>query len=134
MASRDEGLLLGDAARALEVSPDTLRRWERAGRVRFERRGTQRWLPSDELTRLLSERARRNGSSTPRNRISGVVVSIRRDGVMAQVDLACGPHRIVSLMSREAADALRLQPGDSATAVIKAATVVVDPARRDRRA
>jgi molybdopterin-binding protein len=126
-----DAVRIGAAATALGVSIDTLRRWERAGRVRFERRGTQRWLPAEELTRLLSERARRNGTSTPRNRISGVVVSIRRDGVMAQVDLACGPHRIVSLMSREAADALRLQPGDSATAVIKAATVVVEPARRD---
>jgi molybdopterin-binding protein len=126
-----DAVRIGAAATALGVSIDTLRRWERAGRVRFERRGTQRWLPAEELTRLLSERARRNGTSSARNRIPGVVVSVRRDGVMAQVDLACGPHRIVSLMSREAADALRLQPGDSATAVIKAATVVVEPARRD---
>lgn len=126
-----DAIRIGAAATALGVSIDTLRRWERSGRVRFERRGTQRWLPAEELTRLLAERARRNGSSSARNRIPGVVVSVRRDGVMAQVDLACGAHRIVSLMSREAADALRLQPGDAATAVIKAATVVVEPARRD---
>lgn len=123
-----ESVRIGAAATALGVSIDTLRRWERSGKVRFERKGTQRWLPADELTRLLSERARQNGASSARNRISGVVVAVRRDGVMAQVDLACGPHRIVSLMSREAADALQLQPGDSATAVIKAATVVVEPA------
>jgi molybdopterin-binding protein len=53
---------------------------------------------------------------------------VRRDGVMAQVDLACGPNRVVSVMSREAADQLGLKPGDSATAVIKATTVVVERA------
>jgi molybdopterin-binding protein len=54
------------------------------------------------------------------------VLAIRRDDVMAQVDMACGPHRIVSLMSREAADQLGLKPGDPATAIIKATTVVVE--------
>jgi molybdopterin-binding protein len=126
-----EAIRIGAAATALGVSIDTLRRWERSGKVRFERRGTQRWLPSDELARLLTERANRDSAGTSRNRIPGVVLSVRRDGVMAQVDMACGPHRIVSLMSREAADALRLQPGDRATAVIKATTVVVEPGRRE---
>ena len=54
--------------------------------------------------------------------------AVRRDGVMAQVDLACGPNRVVSVMSREAADQLGLKPGDTATAVIKATTVVVERA------
>jgi molybdopterin-binding protein len=66
--------------------------------------------------------------SSARNRLAGVVVDVQTDGVMAKVELACGPFRVVSLMSREAADQLGLKPGDSATAVIKATTVVVERA------
>ena len=118
----DEGIRIGAAATALGVSIDTLRRWERSGRVTFERRGQQRYLTQDELLR------ERSGPSAggARNRLPGIVLAVRRDGVMAQVDLACGPHRVVSVMSREAADQLGLKPGDSATAVIKATTVVVE--------
>jgi molybdopterin-binding protein len=124
--SMEQAIRIGAAATALGVSIDTLRRWERDGRVTFERRGQQRYMSSDELTRLLRERAASGGSA--RNRLAGIVLAIRRDEVMAQVDMACGPHRIVSLMTREAADQLGLKPGDSATAVIKATTVVVERA------
>jgi molybdopterin-binding protein len=58
--------------------------------------------------------------------MSGVIIEVKRDGVMAQIDLACGPYRIVSLMSREAADELDLRPGVRATAVIKSTTVIVE--------
>ena len=122
----DEGIRIGAAATALGVSIDTLRRWERSGRITFERRGRQRYLAKDQLARLLRERAVANAGA--RNRLPGIVLAVRRDGLMAQVDLACGPHRIVSIMSREAADQLGLKPGDSATAVIKATTVLVEPA------
>src|SRR6201989_3039604 len=129
----DEAIRIGAAATALGVSIDTLRRWERDGRVTFERRGQQRYMSSEELTRLLRERSATGGSA--RNRLAGIVLAIRRDEVMAQVDMACAPYRIVSLMTREAADQLGLKPGDSATAVIKATTVVVERAgRRPRRA
>jgi molybdopterin-binding protein len=121
----DDVIRIGAAATALGVSIDTLRRWERDGRVSFERRGQQRWMSSDELARLLRERGSSGGGSA-RNRMTGIVLAVRRDDVMAQVDLACGPHRIVSLMSREAADQLGLKPGDPATAIIKATTVVVE--------
>jgi molybdopterin-binding protein len=123
----EDGIRIGEAATTLGVSIDTLRRWERSGRVTFERRGQQRYLRHDELARLLRERS---GVTTggARNRLPGIVLAVRRDGVMAQVDMACGPHRVVSLMSRELADQLGLKPGDSATAVIKATTVVVEPA------
>jgi molybdopterin-binding protein len=121
-----DAIRIGAAATALGVSIDTLRRWERSGKVRFERRGTQRFMPADEFARLLEERGR-DGRSSARNRLPGVVLSVRRDGVMAQVELAVGPHRVVSLMSREAADALDLRPGSEATAVIKATTVVIEP-------
>lgn len=121
----DDEIRIGAAATALGVSIDTLRRWERDGRVSFERRGQQRYMSSEELARLLRERSR-TGSASPRNRLTGIVLNVRRDGVMAQVDMACGPHRVVSLMTREAADQLGLKPGDPATAVIKATTVVVE--------
>ena len=116
---------IGAAATALGVSVDTLRRWERDGRVEFERRGNQRYIHADEVARLLRERSR-GGQSSARNRLGGVVLAVKRDGVMAQVELACGSQRIVSLMSRESADQLGLKPGVSATAVIKATTVIVE--------
>ncbi len=65
-----------------------------------------------------------SGHSSARNQLSGVVVGVKRDGVMAQIELVCGPFRVVSLMSREAADDLGLKPGVSATAVVKATNVI----------
>jgi molybdopterin-binding protein len=122
----DHLVRIGVAATALGVSVDTLRRWERSGRVAFERRGSQRYISAAELDRLLRERTTGAGTTSARNRLTGVVVDVQRNGVMAKVDLACGPHRVVSLMSREAADELGLKPGMSATAVIKATTVVIE--------
>lgn len=115
---------IGAAASALGVSTDTLRRWEKAGRVSFERHGNQRFLRASELAELL--RARGAGSRTSaRNSLAGIVVAVEKDGVMAKVELACGPYRIVSLMSREAADELGLEPGTAATAVVKSTSVIV---------
>ncbi len=119
------GVRIGAAAGALGVSVDTLRRWERDGRVTFERVSGRRVMAGAELARLLRERSG-GGATSARNRLAGIVVAVERDGVMAKVDLACGPFRIVSLMSREAADELGLEPGVTATAVVKATTVVVD--------
>jgi molybdopterin-binding protein len=121
-----EFLRIGEVAKALGVSIDTLRRWDAEGRVSFVRRGNQRMLPAEQLGDLLTSRDAGTRRTSARNRLSGIVVSVERDGVMAQVELACGEHRIVSLMSREAADDLELEPGVSATAVIKATTVVID--------
>lgn len=123
----DEGIRIGVAAQALGVSVDTLRRWERDGRIAFERRGNTRVLAPEELARVLRERGT-NTRSSARNRLAGVVVGVKRDGVMAQIDLACGPYRIVSLMSREAADELDLQPGQAATAVVKSPMVIIERA------
>ncbi len=117
---------IGAAAQALGVSPDTLRRWEREGKIAFERAGSQRYLPAEELARLLRERTGSGERTSARNRMAGVVVAVEKDGVMAKVELACGPHRIVSLMSREAAEELDLRPGMPATAVVKATTVIVE--------
>jgi molybdopterin-binding protein len=116
---------IGAAAQALGVSVDTLRRWERDGRVAFVREGHQRFLPAADLAELLRARGP-NASTSARNRMTGIVLSVEVDGIMAKVDLACGPYRIVSLMSREAAEELELKPGDTATAVVKSTTVIVE--------
>jgi molybdopterin-binding protein len=117
---------IGEVAKAVGVSIDTLRRWETEGRVHFERHGRQRMLPVDELAPLLAARSESPRRSSARNRLPGVVVAVERDGVMAKVEMACGEFRIVSLMSREAADDLELEPGVPAAAVVKATTVIVE--------
>jgi len=121
----DEGIRIGVAAQALGVSVDTLRRWERDGRISFERRSGRRVLAPEELARVLRDRSS-NPQSSARNRMAGVVIDVQRDGVMAQVDMVCGPFRIVSLMSREAADELELKPGTTATAVVKSPMVIIE--------
>jgi molybdopterin-binding protein len=121
----DELVQIGAAAAALGVSLDTLRRWERAGRITFERRGNRRFISSHDLSNLLRERGA-TGLTSARNRMQGTVLSVKKDGVMAQIDMACGPYRIVSLMSREAAEELGLKPGAQATAVVKSTTVIIE--------
>jgi molybdopterin-binding protein len=121
----DDLVKIGAAAAALGVSVDTLRRWERAGKITFERRGNQRYLHSGDLADRLRERGS-TGRSSARNRLQGIILAVKKDEVMAQIDMACGPYRIVSLMSREAADELGLKPGDQATAIVKSTTVIVE--------
>jgi molybdopterin-binding protein len=122
-------LRIGEVAQRVGVSVDTLRRWESEGRIAFERRGNQRVLPASELAGLLSSLAGAERTSSARNRLTGVVVAVERDGVMAKVELACGDYRIVSLMSREAADEMELAPGVPATAVVKSTSVMVERGR-----
>ena len=121
----DDLVKIGAAAAALGVGVDTLRRWERTGRIAFERRGGQRYISSPELANLLRERSA-SGLSSARNHLHGTILAVKKDEVMAQIDMACGPYRIVSLMSREAADELGLKPGDQATAIVKSTTVIVE--------
>ena len=115
---RENLVKIGAAASALGVSIDTLRRWERTGRITFHRRDRQRFMSSQDLAELLRERGAK-GLSSARNRLQGTIVAVKMDGVMAQIDMACGPYRIVSLMSSEAAEELGLKPGEQATAVVK---------------
>jgi molybdopterin-binding protein len=126
-ADGERGELMGISAvaRALGVSLDTLRRWEKDGRIVFERRGQRRVIRAADVARLLRERTTEQHSSA-RNRLDGIVLAVTKDTVMAQVEIACGPYRVVSLMSREAADELGLAPGVRADAVIKSTSVVVE--------
>ena len=119
-------LRIGEVAQRIGVSVDTLRRWETEGRITFERRGNQRVLPATELAGFLTSLSGSERTSSARNRLTGVVVAVERDGVMAKVELACGDYRIVSLMSREAADEMELAPGVAATAVVKSTSVMVE--------
>ena len=116
---------IGAAANALGVSVDTMRRWERAGRITFERLGNQRYISSHNLSNLLRERSV-SGHTSARNRMQGTILDVKKDGVMAQVEMACGPYRIVSLMSREAAEELDLKAGDQASAIVKSTTVIIE--------
>jgi molybdopterin-binding protein len=121
-----EYLRIGEVAQAVGVSVDTLRRWEASGTVEFERRGGQRVLRADKLAALTASASGPERTSSARNRFHGIVVGITRDRVMAQVEMVCGEFRVVSLMSREAADELGLEVGKPATAVIKSTNVIVE--------
>ena len=128
MASPDEGLLLGDAARALGVSQDTLRRWDRAGKLRTTRDARNRRLvPSEEVERLsATPRRRQTGHNlSARNRVPGVIRSVEVDGVMALVEIEAGPHLVTAAVTRDAVEELGLAPGVQATAAVKATSVMV---------
>lgn len=124
---------IAEAAEVLGVSDDTVRRWIDAGRVRSSTTGGRTVVPGPELAALAAslvdeaERERtRAGSVSARNRMTGIVTRVVKDTVMAQVEMVCGPYRLVSLMSAEAATELGLEPGARAIASVKATTVVVE--------
>ncbi len=126
---------IGQAAELLGVGVETLRRWELDGRLATTRtEGGQRRVPIGEVTRLLAER-RRTLQDRPivaqsaRNRFPGIVTRIERDGVAAVVEVIAGPHRLVSLMTAEAVDELKLVVGDEAICVVKATNVIVEVPR-----
>ena len=121
-----------EAASLLGVSTDTVRRWADTGKLPTVRSdGGQRLVSGEPLAALAAELAaeRRQApivSESARNRFEGIVTKVTKDTVMAQVEMQAGPHRIVSLMSREAADELGLAPGVLAVAAVKATNVIVE--------
>ncbi len=144
---------MAESADVLGVSDDTLRRWADQGRVRTTATATGSlgiegcdlanlaaaragFAPGQDVDEGAGDGAGPQGEvavTSARNQLSGIVTAVTRDTVMAQVEMVCGPFRVVSLMSREAADSLRLESGVLADAVIKATTVVVEtPIRRPR--
>ncbi len=127
--AREEGLLLGDAARAIGVSADTLRRWDRAGKLRTTRDDrNRRRVPAKEVDRLRkSPRRHATGDSlSARNRFPGTVRSIEADGVIALVEIEAGPHRVTAAITRDAVEELGLTVGGAATAMVKATSVMVE--------
>ena len=122
-------LTLGEAARAIGVSVDTLRRWDRAGKVETVRDDrNQRRVPRQEVERLTSRPARHSTGAglSARNRFPGVVVSVEVDGVMALVEIEAGPHRITAAVTRDAVEELGLTTGMRATAAVKATSVMIE--------
>jgi molybdopterin-binding protein len=124
-------LRISEAAALLGVSDDTLRRWVDQGRLPAVQDGGRRAVEGAALAAFAQELAEspEPGTTTAasaRNRLRGIVTRVVKDGVMAQVELQAGPFRVVSLMSREAADELGLEPGVIAVASIKSTHVVVE--------
>jgi molybdopterin-binding protein len=133
---------ISEAAELLGVSDDTVRRWADLGRLPTVRDESGRHaIDGAVLARFAIELAERADApagraaivgESARNRFPGIVTRVQRDGVMAQVEIQAGPHRVVSLMSREAADELGLVPGVLAVASVKATNVVVEVPQQRR--
>jgi molybdopterin-binding protein len=118
----------GEAARALGVSVDTLRRWDREGRIRTTRDGAnRRRVPASEVERLSgrSPKALTGSRLSARNRLAGVVKSVESDVVMALVEIEAGPYLLAAAITRDAVDELGLAPGVPVVATIKATSVMV---------
>lgn len=119
-------------AELLGVSPDSVRRWCDEGRLKAERdKGGQRRVKGTELARFLADHPaayepKAVFGQSARNRFTGVITRVERDKVTALVEIYARPYRIVSLMTREAADELKLEPGEVATAAVKSTNVVVE--------
>ncbi|MCA0330003.1 MAG: TOBE domain-containing protein [Actinobacteria bacterium] len=127
-------LRIAEVAALLAVSDDTVRRWADAGRLATSTDAAGRAVVDGlEVARFMAERAPGDAttespvvSASARNRLAGIVTRVVRDTVMAQVEVQVGPHRVVSLMSREAADELGLEPGVLAVATVKATNVGIE--------
>jgi molybdopterin-binding protein len=121
-------LTLGEAARALGVSTDTLRRWARDGKLEVRRDERNRRLVARSEIERLSARPQRRRTGAPisaRNRFAGTVASIEVDGVMALVELEAGPYRVVAAITRDAVEDLGLAVGQPAVATVKATSVML---------
>ena len=125
-----DGYRIGEAAKLLGVRVETLRTWERAGKLKTDRTtGGQRIVPQAEVARILAERRAIDPApahTSRRNSFPGVITNVTRDKVSALVEIQAGPHRVLSLITREAADELGLEPGMEATATVKATSVMVE--------
>jgi molybdopterin-binding protein len=123
---------LGDAARLLGVSVDTLRRWDRGGKLETTRDSSgRRRVSAAEIERLRPspERHRTGDTFSARNRFPGVIRSVEVDGVMAIVEIEAGPFLVSAAITRDSVEELGLAPGVEATATVKATSVMVDRSR-----
>ena len=126
-----ETLKLGKAAELLRVSPDTVRRLIDAGQLKTVRSaGGQRQIDRASLARYMAAQPRPKApavsSVSARNRFQGIITRVDKDGVAAVVEMQAGPHRIVSMMTRDAADELGLKPGVLAITSVKSTNVVIE--------
>ena len=130
---------ISEAAALLGVSDDTVRRWAESGRLPTVKAPGSRLAVDGKVLAEFAVRAAAEGppagdapvvAESARNRFPGIVTRVTRDGVMAQVEIQSGGHRVVSLMSREAADELGLEPGVLAVAAVKSTNVVVEVPKR----
>ncbi len=114
-----------EAAQALGISLDTLRRWDRDGRIRTRRdAANRRVVTAREIARLRGDEA---GHMSARNRMRGTVREVKVDGLLAQVEiLVTEPARIVAIVTRDAVEELGLKPGSPATAIVKSTSVMVE--------
>ncbi len=122
-------LTMGEAAKALGVSVDTLRRWDKSGKLKTKRDGrNRRIVPSSEVARLTSHPLRHETGTrfSARNRFPGIVTSVEADGVMALVEIQAGEFRVTAAITRDSVTELGLVPGMAATATVKATSVMVD--------
>lgn len=124
-------LRVSEAALFLGVSDDTVRRWVESGELSSTAEGGRKVIDGKAVAELARQRAAAlhdiaGLTSSARNRFVGIVTDVKSDAVMAQVELQCGPFRVVSLMSSEAVAELGLEPGVVATAVVKSTSVIVE--------
>jgi len=120
---------IGEAAGMLGVRVETLRRWEREGKLKTTRTsGRQRLVPATEIARLLSDQRTHTKvtAGSVRNRLPGIVTEIKRDKLAATVEILAGPYRVLAFVTREAVDEMGLKPGMHAVATVKATNVMVE--------
>jgi molybdopterin-binding protein len=126
-------LTLGEAAKAIGVSADTLRRWDKSGKVQTRRDARNRRIVSAAEVRRLTQRPARHttgGQGSARNRLTGTIRSVEVDGVMALVEMKAGPFLITAAITRDSVQELGLAAGVDATAIVKATSVMIERSAR----
>ena len=129
MRGMSDSYRIGEAAELLGVRVETLRRWERDGKLRTTRTsGGQRQVPAAEVARLITEQKPKQAISaaSARNRFPGVITDVKVDGLAATVEIQAGPHRVLAFITREAVEEMGLAPGMGAVATVKATSVMVN--------
>ena len=120
---------IGEAAELLGVRVETLRRWERDGKLRTTRTsGGQRRVAGAEVARLIASKQQKQtiAAASARNRFPGVITDVKVDGLAATVEIQAGPNRVLAFITREAVEEMGLRPGMEAVATVKATSVMVN--------
>ncbi len=120
---------IGEAAELLGVRVETLRRWERDGKLRTTRTsGGQRRVPATEVARLIAGKQQKQSiaAASARNRFPGIITDVKVDGLAATVEIQAGPNRVLAFITREAVEEMGLRPGMEAVATVKATSVMVN--------